>query len=286
MKQVEAFFDTDTSTLTYVVYDPATKDAVIFDPVLNYDPASSTYWHDSIKLVEDFVKTHGLKVHYVIDTHAHADHLTGTPDLLKIFPGAKSVIGQHITEVQKTFFTMLNMTELAQDGSQFDILLGDGDILEAGSITLKAIHTPGHTPTCTSYHIDDMVFTGDALFMPDFGTGRCDFPKGSAQQLYHSIAKKLYQLPDETRVFVGHDYQPGGRDLAWETTIGASKKTNIHLKASTSEEEFVAFRTQRDQTLNAPRLLLPSIQVNVNGGAFPPAEENQMSYLKLPLRKK
>ncbi|MCB1198922.1 MAG: MBL fold metallo-hydrolase [Deltaproteobacteria bacterium] len=266
MKTVQAFFEKDSSTLTYVVFDPETKDAIIIDPVLNYEPNGSTYWFEQIEQIKDFVHSQELHVHYCIDTHAHADHISATAELKKYFPQMQSVIGKPVTEVQDIFASILSLSTLKTDGSQFDLLIEDGQTLQAGSIHIQAIHTPGHTPTCTSYHIDDMLFTGDTLFMPDFGTGRCDFPKGSAKDLYHSVHEKLYTLPDQTRVFVGHDYQPNGRALAWETTIADSKNHNIHLKADTTEAEFVSFRQERDKTLNAPRLLLPSIQINVNGG--------------------
>ncbi|MCB0272026.1 MAG: MBL fold metallo-hydrolase [Bdellovibrionales bacterium] len=286
MKKVQTFFDKDTWTLTYVVYDLETKDAIVIDPVLNYEPNGSTYWYDAVEEVLSFISKEGLHLHYSIDTHAHADHITGTEEIKNRLPHVQSVIGKSITIVQDVFKGVFHLADLKTDASQFDVLLEDGQTLQAGSITMKAIHTPGHTPTCTSYLIDDMVFTGDALFMPDFGTGRCDFPKGSASDLYTSVHEKLYQLPDTTRVFVGHDYQPGGRKLQWETTIGDSKKNNIHLKASTSKEEFITFRQERDKTLSAPRLLLPSIQVNINAGKHPSKESNGMMYLKMPFRKK
>lgn len=283
--KVETLYDPATFTLTYVVFDPATKDAVIIDPVWDYDPASSTTSTDSVQKVLDVVKQNELNLLYVLETHAHADHLTGSAEIKKLFPNVKVGIGKNITLVQGVFQEVFNMKDFNTDGIQFDVLLDEGEPLKAGSIEIKTIFTPGHTPACSSYVIEDMVFTGDALFMPDFGTGRCDFPKGSAEDLYHSVHDKLYSLPDETRVFVGHDYQPGGRDLAYETTIGESKRSNKQLKAETSKDEFIKFRQERDAQLKAPRLLLPSIQVNIDAGHLPKAEENGVSYLRMPVRK-
>ena len=278
------FFDEDTYTLTYVVFDAATKDAIVVDPVLNYDQAASKTSFDSVDQVEEFLKGHELTLHYILETHAHADHLTGAVELKKRFPKAQIGIGKNITKVQETFKGVFNLKDLNTNGVQFDVLLDEGTPLSAGSINIKTIFTPGHTPACSSYLIDDMVFTGDALFMPDFGTGRCDFPMGSAKDLYHSVHEKLYKLPDNTRVHTGHDYQPNGRDLKYESTIGESKKENIQLKESTSETEFIKFREERDAKLSAPKLLLPSIQVNIDGGQMPQPEDNGQSYIKIPIR--
>lgn len=287
MKNVKAFFDKVTSTLTYVVWDEQTKDAVIIDPVLDYDSASSTYNYESINQVVDFLKEKELTSHYIMETHAHADHLTGAQALKKKIPSAKIAIGEHITKVQEIFKKVFNLNEeFKVDGSQFDVLLSEGKKLKAGSIEIDILHTPGHTPACSSYHIDDMVFTGDALFMPDFGVARCDFPGGDANTLYDSVTQKLYSLPDETRVFTGHDYQPGGRELRYESTIGESKKENIHLKEETTKEDFVQFRTERDRTLGAPKLLLPSVEVNVDAGNLPKPEKNGIQYLKIPIKEK
>ena len=279
--EIKAFFDTPTSTLTYVVWDSQTLDAVIFDPVLDLEPRS---WHVSNQSVEqllDFVKTQGLKVHYILDTHVHADHLSGMAALKEAL-GAKTAIGDHITTVQEVFSGAFNLEGFANDGSQFDTLIKDGDVFSAGSLEIKGIHTPGHTPACMSYLIGDALFTGDTMFMPDFGTGRCDFPKGSAEALYNSV-QKLYALPDETRVFVGHDYQPGGRELAYETTIGICKRDNKHIKADTSLEEFVRFRSERDATLAPPKLILQSLQVNIRAGDLPEAESNGRRFFKMPM---
>ena len=280
--QIKAFFDPATYTLTYVVWDEETKDAVIIDPVMDFDPLAIRVSTESADEVAKFARDNDLAVHWVLETHAHADHLSGAP-VLKEQLGARVAIGEHITAVQEVFKGVFNLPEeFATDGSQFDALATEGDVIEAGSLKVGVIHTPGHTPACVTYQIGDAIFTGDALFMPDFGTGRCDFPKGSAEQLYDSI-QKLYALPDETRVFVGHDYQPGGRELAFETTVGASKASNKQLTSETTREAFVQFRTARDATLRPPRLIFPSIQVNVAAGALPEAESNDIRYLKLPM---
>lgn len=280
--QAQEFFDPETFTLTYVVFDEASRDAVIIDPVLDYEPCSAETSTKSLEQVAAFVENKGLRVHYVLETHAHADHISGAQTLRKRF-GASVVIGARITEVQAVFKDIFDLPELATDGSQFDRLLKDGEVLRAGTLEIEAIATPGHTPACMTYKVGDAVFTGDALFIEDYGTGRCDFPKGSAHDLYTSVHDKLYALPDATRVFVGHDYLPGGRPLRFATTIGDSKRHNIQLKAETSAEEYVRFRTARDATLKAPRLLLPSVQLNVNAGRMPEAHENGRRYLSVPL---
>ena len=281
---VKEFFDEATWTLTYVVYDSESKDAVIIDPVWDYDPAASKLDTNSVERVLGFVDINKLKVHYILETHAHADHVTGSQVLKAKFPNAKVGIGSKITDVQKVFKKVFNLNAAFRtDGSQFDILLDEGKPIHAGKLKIETIHTPGHTPACVSYLIGDALFTGDALFMPDYGTGRCDFPAGSADDLYTSI-QKLYHLPDETRVFVGHDYLPNGRQLTFESTIGDEKKKNIQLNAETTRTEFVQFRTTRDKTLKAPRLLLPSVQINIAAGELPSPEENGTSYLKIPIR--
>lgn len=282
---IKTLYDENTFTLTYVVYDKKTKDAVIIDPVLDYDPASGKTSFDSIDKLVAFTSEHALHVHYILETHAHADHISSAHELKKsFFPNAKIGIGVRITEVQETFKGVFNLEpSFATDGSQFDVLIQDGETITAGSISIKAINTPGHTPACLSYLIEDALFTGDAIFMPDYGTGRCDFPKGDANALYDSVAEKIYSLPDETRIFVGHDYQPGGRELRFESTVGEQKESNIQLSKNTSREEFVTFRRNRDSGLNAPRLLFPSVQVNVAAGEFPKPENNGMVYLKTPI---
>lgn len=281
--KIESFFDKRTYTVTYVVYDEATRDAVVIDPVMDYDPAASRTWFESVDVVDQFIKAQGLNLHYVMETHAHADHLSGAQELKRRYPGVKLAIGARITEVQKVFKHVFDLPRgFATDGSQFDVLLKEGELLRAGSLTFETIYTPGHTPACATYKIDDALFTGDAMFMPDMGTGRCDFPGGSAEALYDSI-QRLYALPDTTRMFVGHDYAPGGRQYAWETTIGAQKAGNIQLKAETTKEQFVAFRTARDAKLDAPKLLFQSVQVNVDGGKLPDPNANEVRYLRIPI---
>ncbi len=281
--QIETFFDPATWTLTYVVFDEATKDAVVIDPVLDFDPLAVSVSTSSNDRVAAFVEEQGLKLGAILETHAHADHLSGSQDLKARF-GADIVIGEHIQTVQQTFKGIFNLPEdFKTDGSQFDKLVTDDETFHVGSLAIKVLHTPGHTPACVSYLIGDALFTGDALFMPDMGTGRCDFPAGSAEDLYNSIAGKIYALPDETRVFVGHDYLPGGRELKWETTVAAEKEGNVQLPGNRSKDEFVQFRTARDATLNPPKLIFQSVQVNVRAGKLPEAEDNGMAYLKLPI---
>jgi len=281
---VQKFFDPATWTLTYVAFDKNSRDAVVIDPVWDYDPAASTLSSESALRLIDYIRQNELKLHFILETHAHADHVSGAQVIKAAFPKARVAIGARITEVQATFKEIYHFErEFPADGRQFDLLLDDKSTLKAGTLLIKTISTPGHTPACASYLIGDALFTGDALFMPDSGVGRCDFPAGSAEQLYDSIHGKLYQLPDSTRVFVGHDYQPGGRSVEYQSTIGAQKKSNIQLKAETTKEEFVKFRKARDATLSAPRLLLPSLQININAGHLLPPESNGKVYLKIPL---
>lgn len=283
--EIHHFFDQNTFTLTYVVSDSQTSDAVIIDPVLDFDPASGKVAFDSLEKIEDFVGTNKLRVGMILETHAHADHLSSSQYLKEKFPEAQLAIGANIRVVQETFKKIFNLgSEFAIDGSQFDRLLEDGEEVKCGSLEFRVINTPGHTPACCSYVFGDAVFTGDALFMPDFGTGRCDFPAGCAEDLYTSVHEKLYRLPDATRVYVGHDYMPGGRELAFQSTIGEEKSSNIQLSAASTRDQFVAMRQKRDATLSAPKLLLPSVQVNIDAGHLPKAEENGTSYLKIPLR--
>lgn len=280
--QIEAFFDPATWTLSYLVWDPETLDAVVIDPVLDYDPLAIDTAVVSAEKIVRAVKEKGLNVHYVLDTHAHADHLSGFQHL-KDELGAKIGIGKEITVVQGVFKGIFNFgDEFATDGSQWDVLLEDGKPLQAGSLTIEPMHSPGHTPACYAYKIGDAVFTGDVMFMPDQGTGRCDFPGGSAEQLYDSVGR-IYALPDDTRLFVGHDYQPGGREVRYETTVGASKAENIHLKGDMSKEDFVAFRQKRDATLRPPKLILQSLQVNANAGVLPMPDNNGIRYLRMPM---
>ncbi len=281
--QIQHFFDSDTFTLTYVVYDEKTKDAIVIDPVLDIETASGKLTDVSTQKVLTFLKDKNLKPHLVLETHAHADHISSSQLFKKHYPGIKIGVSERIKAVQEVFKGVFNLADFSADGSDFDYLIKDSEIFSAGTIKIQALPTPGHTPACTSFVIEDNVFTGDALFMPDYGTGRCDFPMGSASQLYDSV-KRLYALPDETKVFVGHDYLPEGRELKFQTTIGESKAKNIQLRAETTKTEYVSFREARDKTLKAPRLLLPSLQVNIAAGKLPPAENNGMSYLKLPLK--
>lgn len=281
--KIQHFFDPRTWTLTYVVSDEATRKAVVVDSVLDYDPKSGRIWEESIEKVNRYLSENQLDLLYTLDTHAHADHLSGA-QVLKARHNAKIGIGANVTKVQETFKPIFDMGDkFATDGSQFDLLLEDGGTLPLGQLRIKPIQTPGHTPACMSYLIEDAVFTGDALFMPDSGTGRCDFPNGSAADLYESVHEKLHKLPDGTRVFVGHDYQPSGREVRWESTIGESKINNIHLRKETSKEEFVKFRQERDRTLAMPTLILPSIQVNICAGRLPKPYPNGIAYLKIPL---
>jgi glyoxylase-like metal-dependent hydrolase (beta-lactamase superfamily II) len=283
MMEIKAYFDAPTFTLTFLVWDEETKDAVVIDSVLNYNPLSSTTSTESLDEISDFVRQNGLRVHYALETHAHADHLSGAQMLKKRFD-AKTAISEHITAVQEVFKGVFDLgDELATDGSQFDKLIAHGETLQAGSLEVKAIATPGHTPACLSYLIGDALFTGDSLFMHDYGTGRCDFPKGSASDLYDSIQDRIYSLPDETRVFPGHDYMPNDRELAWETTIAKSKAENPHLRPETALEEFVSLRQERDSSLDAPRLLFQSVQFNINGGQFSKPGSTGIRYFKLPV---
>lgn len=282
--EIKTFYDTRTSTFTYVVYDAATRDAVIIDPVLDYEPVGSKLWTESVDKVIDFVKSNNLKLHYILETHAHADHISGAQMIKEQFPDAQVAIGKNITVVQQYFKNMFNLgDDFPTDGRQFDRLLDDKEVLEAGSLKIEVIFTPGHTPACASYRIEDAVFVGDAMFMPDSGTGRCDFPAGSAHDLYNSITQRLYTLPDETRLFMGHDYQPGGREVMNIATVAEEKANNIHLKEGTSEEEFTEFRRNRDSELDAPKLLFQSIQLNIDAGELPDEEDSGKAYLKIPV---
>ena len=285
--QVHHFFDEDTSTLTYIVHDEKTKDAVVIDPVLNYDPNASSYKTESIDLVDNYVKKNKLNLHFIMETHAHADHLTGAQLLKERYPNAKILIGKNITLVQKQFKHIFNFKDFNENGVQFDQLLDENEEVFAGTLKINVLYTPGHTPACSSYILnDEAVFTGDVLFMHDAGTGRCDFPGGSSEAMYDSIANKLYKLPDHIKVYVGHDYKPGGRAMMFESTIGIQKKENPFLNENTTKEAFVANRDARDKTLKSPKLLLQSLQVNIDAGHLPEPEKNGIGYLKIPLRKK
>ncbi|MCB0350005.1 MAG: MBL fold metallo-hydrolase [Bdellovibrionales bacterium] len=281
---IKEFFDKRTSTLTYVVSDPSSQDAVVIDSVLDFDPADGRIWGESVQLVLNYVKQNKLNVHLILETHAHADHISGAQYLKKQWPQCKIAIGDKINAVQKIFAPVFNLKSLTPDGSQFDRMLKDGEKFKAGSLEIEVLSTPGHTPACCAYLIGDALFSGDVIFIPDSGTGRCDFPGGSAKDLFNSIANKIYKLPDSTKIYVGHDYQPNGRELRFQTTVAEQKESNIHLKSSTALDEFLAFREARDKVLSAPRLLLPSIQVNINAGRLPEPEDNGMAYIKTPLR--
>ncbi|MAN73063.1 MAG: MBL fold metallo-hydrolase [Henriciella sp.] len=280
---VQGFFDDTTNTISYVVWDPATEKAAVIDALLDFDQASGRTKTDSADRLIAFVREKGLEVEWVIDTHVHADHLTATPYVREQL-GGQTGIGEHIATVQKVFGEIFNEGQAFHtDGSQFDHLFKDGETYRLGSIEAKAIHTPGHTPACMSHVIGDAVFVGDTIFMPDFGTARCDFPGGDAGTLYDSI-QKLFALPDETRIFLCHDYKaPGRDDYVWETTIGEEKHSNKHVKQGTSREDFVKMRTERDATLSMPKLILPSVQINMRAGEMPPAEPNGKIYMKLPI---
>ncbi|MBL8918288.1 MAG: MBL fold metallo-hydrolase [Myxococcaceae bacterium] len=280
--RIEPLFDERTFTLTYVVFDEVSKDAVIIDPVLDYEPSGGKLWTESLERVAAFVDREGLKPHLVLETHAHADHLSGSQWLKKRY-GAKVAVSERITEVQAVFKDVFALDELAVDGRQFDVLLKDGETVSAGALSFKTLATPGHTPACMSFQFDDAVFCGDALFLDDVGVGRCDFPRGSADTLYDSVTTRLFSLPDATRLFVGHDYPPSGRTWRAMTTVGSAKKANAQLTASMSKSAFVEKRSARDRTLSPPRLLYPSVQVNINAGHLPAARANGRRYLVTPL---
>ena len=280
---VRSFFDEPTFTASYVVHDPVTRAAAIIDSVMDFDPASGRTDHGSAQAIIDYVRAEGLKVEWLLETHAHADHLSAAPFLQEEL-GGKLAIGRAITTVQSVFGKIFNEgAQFERDGSQFDHLFDDGDRFSIGSIPAVALHVPGHTPADLAYVIGDAVFTGDTLFMPDYGTARADFPGGDARMLYRSI-RRLMALPRETRTFLCHDYKaPGRDDYVWETTIGQQRDSNVHVHEGVGEDEFVEMRTRRDATLGMPRLILPSIQVNMRGGHLPEPEENGTRYLKLPL---
>lgn len=280
---VRGFFDEATFTASYVVHDPATKAAAIIDSVLDFDQAAGRIATTSADAIIAFVREQGLRVEWILETHAHADHLSAAPYLQDKL-GGKLTIGAAIVTVQEAFGKIFNEgTEFARDGSQFDQLLADGDRLAIGEQTLIALHVPGHTPADMAFVIGDALFTGDTLFMPDYGSARCDFPGGDARQLYRSV-RRLMNLPDATRVFLCHDYKAPGRDTyAFETTMLAERTANVHIHDGVSEDDFVVMRTERDETLSMPKLILPSLQVNIQGGRLPEPEDNGVRYLKLPL---
>ncbi|MFN3669629.1 MAG: MBL fold metallo-hydrolase [Brevundimonas sp.] len=279
---VEGFFDPATHTITYLVADPATGAALVIDPVLDFDAASGRTSTASLEAVLARIAERGLRLERVLETHAHADHLTGA-DEIRRRTGAPIGIGSRITEVQKVFGVLFEARDVTADGVVFDSLYADRERFALGALTVEVLHTPGHTPACVSYVIGDAAFVGDTLFMPDYGTARCDFPGGDARTLHRSI-RRLLALPPETRIFVGHDYLPEGRsDYRWETTVAAQKADNIHVGGGRSEADFVAVREARDATLKVPDLILPSLQINIRAGALPPPSPSGMRFLKLPL---
>ena len=280
---IKAFFDQPTFTVTYVVHDAATKCAAIIDSVFDFDPASGRTSLASADEVIAYVDAQGLKVEWLLETHAHADHLSAAPYLQEKL-GGKIAIGEHIVTVQEVFGKLFKAgTEFQRDGSDFDHLFADGDTFKIGTIDVTVMHVPGHTPADIAYVIGDAVFVGDTMFMPDYGSARADFPGGDARKLYRSM-RRLLSLPDTTRLFMCHDYLPEGRsEYVWETTVAEQRKGNIHAHDGVSEDEFVKMRTERDKTLNMPRLILPSVQVNMRAGHLPPAEDNGVRYLKVPL---
>ncbi len=280
---IDAFFDPATFTITYLVGDAASGRAAIVDPVLDYDHRSGKATTSSADRVLARAEERGLKVDWILETHAHADHLTAAP-LLKARTGAQVVIGEHIREVQATFAKVFNAADVSGDGREFDRLVRDGERLPLGSLEIEVMHLPGHTPADVAYRIGDAVFVGDTIFMPDYGTARADFPGGDAAQLFRSI-QRLLALPPATRLFMCHDYKAPGRDsYAWETTVAAERAHNIHVHEGIDEAAFVALRTKRDSTLPAPVLLLPSVQVNIRAGHLPPPDSNGVSYLRIPIR--
>jgi len=281
--KVTGFFDDATNTISYVVAEPGGGHCAIVDPVLDYDSKSGRTSTDSADKLIDFITREKLTVDWILETHAHADHLTAAP-YLKQKVGGRTAIGEHIKTVQATFAKVFNLEPSFQaDGSQFDHLFRDGESFAIGALEGRVIHTPGHTPACITYVVGDAGFVGDTLFMPDYGTARCDFPDGDAATLYQSI-RKLFALPGETRLFMCHDYKAPGRDhFAWETTVAEERERNVHVGKGHSQADFIRMRTERDATLAMPTLILPSVQVNIRAGALPPPEANGVSYLKIPV---
>jgi glyoxylase-like metal-dependent hydrolase (beta-lactamase superfamily II) len=279
---IHAYFDEPTNTVSYLVADPATREAAVIDPVLDFDQASGEVDTRSVEQILRAAADAGYRIVWTLETHAHADHLSGSP-YIKAKTGARIGIGEHIKDVQRIFRPVFNATDLKTDGSDFDHLFVDGERFAIGNLSAEVLYTPGHTPADITYKIEDAAFVGDTLFMPDYGTARTDFPGGDAHQLYRSI-RRLMSLPAQTRLFTCHDYKAPGRDsYAWETTVEAQRLHNVHIRDGISEQEFVAMRTARDAKLSAPRLLLPSIQVNIRAGNFPPAEANGVRYLTIPV---
>jgi glyoxylase-like metal-dependent hydrolase (beta-lactamase superfamily II) len=278
---IRSFFDPATYTVTHVVSDPATKRAALIDSVLDYDPKSGRTATRSADAVIAHVREAGLTVDWHLETHAHADHLSAAP-YLKAQLGGRIAIGEHIRDVQRVFKGLFNAADLRTDGGEFDHLFQDGETFAIGQLQARVLHTPGHTPACVSYVVGRDAFVGDTLFMPDYGTARCDFPGGDARVLYQSI-RKLLALGDDLRLHLCHDYMPGGREVRWQTTAGEERQGNVHVREGVTEDEFVQMRTARDRTLDMPVLMLPAVQVNARAGRLPPAEDNGIAYLKIPL---
>ena len=278
---VKAFFDPQTWTYSYVVYESKGSPCIVIDSVLNYDPKSGRTKTKSADEVIAFIKEHRLQLEWILETHAHADHLTAAPYIQEKLSG-KIAIGDHITTVQGVFKGVFNLDDIAVDGSQFDVLIKEGESIAFGNLSFKALYVPGHTPACMAYEIGDSIFVGDTLFMPDVGTARCDFPGGSASNLYRSI-QSILKYPPSTKLYMCHDYPPNGRPPEYQSTVADQKKSNIHAHDGVTEEQFVAMRTKRDAGLEMPVLILPSIQVNIRAGHMPKAEGNGTAYLKIPL---
>jgi glyoxylase-like metal-dependent hydrolase (beta-lactamase superfamily II) len=281
---IQHFFDERTSTVSYVVHDPASRVGVVIDPVTDFDPHAGRVTHEACERIGSYVRQNDIDLELVLDTHAHADHMTGMP-FFQARHGARSVIGWRIGTVQETFREVFNLgPDFPVDGRQFDLLMHDREVLHVGPLRIEGLFTPGHTPACMTYRIGDALFVGDVLFTPDYGVARCDFPGGSAEGLWDSI-QMLYRLPDDTRVFTCHDYRPGGRALRFASTIGEHKRDNVQLSAETRRDDFLLFRRRRDRELAMPALMLASMQVNVRAGRLPHPEANGTSYLKVPLNR-
>ena len=284
MVEIKARFDEETATVSYLIWDAASRVGAIIDPVLNYDAAAGAVSHHSADTLLEDAKREGVRLKYVLETHVHADHMTAA-DYIRLKTGAQIGIGEKITEIQAVFAPLFQAEDVAADGRAFDLLFKDNDTIQLGETTITALHTPGHTPACVSYLVDDAVFVGDAVFMPDFGSARTDFPGGDAAALYQSV-RRILELPKGTRVFVGHDYPPKERGApAWEATVAQHRSENIHMHDGISEAEFVSLRKVRDATLTPPKLILPSLQVNIRAGALPPPEKDGCVYLKIPVNR-
>ena len=278
---VQSWFHAPTFTATHCIIDPETRHCAILDSVLDFDYASGRTKTEFADMIAAYVREQGLTVDWLLESHAHADHLSAAPYLKSLF-GGKIAIGEHIQDVQKVFSQVFNDSTMPTDGSPFDHLFKDGEVFAIGNLQAKVMHTPGHTPACVTYLVGDSAFVGDTLFMPDYGTARCDFPGGDAHVLFQSV-HKLYSLPPQTKLYLCHDYMPGGREPIWQTTVQAERDGNIQLSAQTTEDDFVAFRKKRDATLSMPALILPSVQISVRAGELPKSEGNGVSYLKVPV---